>query len=139
MISRPGKSFPRPAPTEPASESAAPLDLADLMERCLGHLELAERLLKSFESRFWPEVLQLEEALAAEDREQVSQVAHRLKGASANVSACALGQIMSLIEQASRCGRLHEVAQQLQRLPREWDNFTRFRASLSQAPPAGGQ
>ena len=116
-----------------------PLDSTDLLERCLGHLEFAERLLTSFEDRFWPEIAQLEQALAAEDHEQVSQVAHQLKGAAANVSACRLGQIMGVIEQASRSGRLHEVAQQLQHLPHEWENFTRLRASLSRAQPTDRQ
>jgi HPt (histidine-containing phosphotransfer) domain-containing protein len=71
-------------------------DLEALKSRCLGNLELVERVLKSFATQLDADLEKLERALGANDLAAFASVAHRIKGMSANVEA------RSLCEHASR-------------------------------------
>lgn len=110
--------------TAPA-EHPLPLDLHDLAERCLGSFELVERLLNSFEQRFWPEVEQLERALAAGNAELAARVVHTLKGATANVSAERLRRVVAQIENVLRSGSLEDLRAPLEQLRHEWEQFNK--------------
>jgi Amt family ammonium transporter len=118
----------------PATEPAV-FDAEDLRERCLGRLALIERLLGSFEDRFWPEVERIERAAARGDREEIALAAHRLKGAAANVSAERLRNVLGQIERSSRSGRIEDVAQSLRQLRGEWERFAQRRSSFSLSGP----
>lgn len=116
----------------------APLDIEELFDRCMRKLELAERLLASFEQRFVAEMSVLEQSLAAGDKEQMVRVAHALKGASANMSARPLQQIAAHIEDLGRANRLEEIPAGLAELRREWNRFAQYRRSISIPNRAGG-
>ena len=68
----------------------APADLEDLFRRCLGNLDLVERVLQAFENHFEKDLDELEAALKSASLTAVGQIAHRMKGASSNVAATAL-------------------------------------------------
>src|SRR5438045_1571986 len=74
-------------PADAATGDAKPLDWELLVRRCLGRIDLAERLLKSFESRFPAELAQIEECLGNGNAADLARLVHQMKGAAANISA----------------------------------------------------
>jgi two-component system sensor histidine kinase/response regulator len=119
---------------EVAAQAATVLDTEDLMARCLGNLEFAERVLAMFQQRGNVDLAELEQAVAAEDIETVTRIAHRLKGASANVAAPGLRATAAEIEQAARQRSVEEIPAHLAEFRREWERFTSA-ASLAVSLP----
>ena len=107
------------------------LDLQDLVDRCLGNIALVERVVAKFEVGFHRDLVELEEALSNRDSAALATVAHRLKGASANVSAQRMHQTAAQVERLSREGRLAEVPEAVEALHLEGSRFTAAIASLS--------
>lgn len=93
---------------EMLAESAL-LDTDELLARCMGNIEFAERLLAKFQGRLDEDIAELEAAVQAEDVDVVARVAHRIKGASANVAAHDLRQRAAEIEQLARERCLTEI------------------------------
>lgn len=79
-----------------------PYDMEQLVRRCMGKIELAERLLKSFESRFPEDLSKIEDSLREYDSKAASRMVHQLKGAAANVSAPDLYSMLTLLEDVVR-------------------------------------
>jgi HPt (histidine-containing phosphotransfer) domain-containing protein len=111
--------------------AGAPLDFQQLLNRCLGNVALAERLLSNFGKRFEADLSQLQHGLQANDSQQVARVAHQLKGAAANLAAVRLQRISAEIEHCGRADCLHEVDDLLAQLRGEWERFVEFRTSQS--------
>lgn len=133
-----------PPPGEPRSTTSelAVLDYQQLLDRCMGQLDFAERLLGKFEARFPGEVDQLLRGWAARDASCVARVAHQLKGASANVGAGRISRVASEIEEAGRLGLLDDVERQLRELEGEWAVFLTSsnqarRGDMAASPDAG--
>lgn len=115
--------------TDRANQQPAALDHDQLLARCLGNLEFAERILTKFQQRFGEELKQLERSLNSEDREGIARLAHSLKGASATVAAPALMAEMAGIESLARESRLDEISGRLDRLQEEWARFVESAAA----------
>ena len=113
------------------------LDTDELLARCMGNIEFAERLLTKFQGRLDEDIAELEAAMQAEDLDVVARVAHRIKGASANVAAHDLQKRAGEIEQLARQRCLTDIPAQLEadfrqlrglaraRLPRHDDDLVR--------------
>lgn len=129
-----------PVPAEGISRPAQvaaepPLDRDLLIRRCLGRLDLVDRLLKSFESRFPEDLFQIEECLRENDSERLSRLVHQAKGATANVSAADLHANISRLEHAVK-SQQHEVANScLADVHRAWNRFVEFKAATNALPP----
>ncbi|MDX1944215.1 MAG: Hpt domain-containing protein [Pirellulaceae bacterium] len=104
-----------------------PLDMNQLVYRCLGRIELAERLLASFESRFPDTLAQIEECRFTEDRENLARLVHQLKGSAANVSAPALHGVAMRIEDAIHAGDAEAFAREINAAHAAWAEFTDFK------------
>ncbi len=63
------------------------LNLDELRNRCMGNIDLVNRVLKKFQTRFPEELAEMKQALECGDSERIARVAHRVKGTSASVSA----------------------------------------------------
>lgn len=100
------------------------LDLGDLLSRCLGNVEFAQRILGKFQERCDEDVEALEKAVFDGDAEAIARLAHRLKGASANASAMGLQKHASEIEHAARHQSIEEVPASLEKLKTEWARFS---------------
>lgn len=109
--------------TDHADQETAALDYDQLLARCLGNLDFAERILTKFQQRFGEELKQIEQGLNLVDPEQIARVAHSLKGASATVAAPGLAAEMAGIESLARASRLEEIPGCLDRLQDEWARF----------------
>jgi len=99
------------------------LAVDELLERCMGNIEFAERVLSKFLLRFDDDLIELEKGLEAEDSEEIARVAHRLKGASANVGAHTLRDRAAGIETLARAGQTSEIRSGLKELRDEWFRF----------------
>ncbi len=108
--------------------SGQTLDVEDLLTRCLGNAEFAERVLAKFQERSEQDLIELEEAITTGDTTKVGNLAHRLKGASANVSALGLQMLAAKMEQDIHQDSTEEILADLADLKEEWNRFT------SQAP-----
>ena len=108
-----------------------PLDYKQLLERCIGKIELAERVLRKYEQRFSEDFSELETAVRAQDAAEVTQIAHRLRGTSANVSAEGLMQLTARLEDMGQANRFDEMDTLLEELRKEWIRFGDYVASPS--------
>ena len=111
----------------------SPLDYGQLLERCLGNAEFAQRILAKFTQKFVEDLERLEQSMAAGDEEAVGLLAHRLKGSAANVAAPALANLFDEIEQHSRQGGMPGIAERIAAVHEEW---ARFIAHAEEMPKA---
>ena len=129
------RELPSLAPP-PSREAPPPLDRRQLINRCLGRIELAERLITSFQTRFPNEAGQIESALAAGDEPSLVRLIHQLKGAAANVSAPALHSLLTTMEHSARNGDRTAVVESMSELYVAWDEFKAFLESGAASPAA---
>jgi HPt (histidine-containing phosphotransfer) domain-containing protein len=99
------------------------LDFDGLCERCMGNLDLVQRLLEKFEQWIPEELAELDQALALDDPQRVAQVAHRIKGSSASISAQSLQRAAAEIVELSREGRLADLPASVGQLHGEWERY----------------
>lgn len=92
------------------------IDLEGLKARCLGNLNLVERVLAKFESQLDSDLAALEQAVLAGDTDSAALVAHRIKGMSANVEARDLFQSAMAAERLAKDACFAELPQQLARM-----------------------
>lgn len=111
-------------------QMAGVLDVEDLLARCLGNVEFAQRILGKFQERCDEDLEALEKAVFDGDSESVARLAHRMKGASANASASGLQRHASEIERAARHEAFDEVPASLECLKREWTRFSEVVSDL---------
>ncbi|MGC3971653.1 MAG: Hpt domain-containing protein [Pirellulales bacterium] len=114
-----------------AAEHPTPLDYPQLVRRCMGKLELVERLLSSFEERVPKELVAIHDSLAAGDVPRLARLAHQFKGTTANVSAPELQAIAVRMDGAAREGRFPAVAQCLNDITAAWQRFQQARLTFS--------
>jgi HPt (histidine-containing phosphotransfer) domain-containing protein len=113
-----------------------PLDLQQLVHRCMGRIDLAERLLNSFENRFPTDLAQVEQCLAEGDPAKLARICHQLKGAAANISAPQLHSVMSRMEQAVRDGQNDNANRCLHEAQEAWTKFRAFKQHTRQQATA---
>jgi len=130
------RELPSLAPSPTVREPAPPLDRRQLINRCLGRIELAERLITSFQTRFPNEAGQIERCLAEGDEQNLVRLIHQLKGAAANVSAPALHALLTKMEQSAREGNRQAVVEAMSELYGAWEHLKRFLTSGESSSPA---
>ncbi|MFV2066916.1 MAG: Hpt domain-containing protein [Pirellulales bacterium] len=109
-----------PAHTETPS---CVVDVDELLARCLGNLEFAERILAIFQDRCSTDLDDLEQAIEAEDLKRVAGITHRLKGACANAAAHSLCERISHLREAACSGDSSDVSGHYRELRNDWDEF----------------
>lgn len=85
-------------------ESSSDIELLDyewLIERCLGNVTLAQRLVSRYAESGQQDCDRLRAAQQAGDLRTVRSVAHRLKGSSAAIGSRRMAQLADIIEQQS--------------------------------------
>jgi Amt family ammonium transporter len=110
---------------ETSEELLPVVDFDSLLKRCLGNRELPKKLLTKFHARLPQELTQLAAAVTAGDCAQVSALAHRLKGAAANLSAEPLREAATELESLGRNGDLTDADIWVARLSAEGSRFLR--------------
>lgn len=103
----------------PVMFEEAVVDLEALKKRCLGNLDLVERVLRKFNAQLDSDLTELERAVASHDTQSFAMVAHRIKGMSANVEARDLYRDAALAEQHALECCVEELPHHLQRIRAE--------------------
>ena len=96
------------APLTSASEPAAPIMIAALLERCLGNVETVTLILDEFEREAVKDLEEITRFLDIGDCAGLARVAHSLKGSSGILSAEAVAAIALKLERMGRAGVLVE-------------------------------
>lgn len=78
------------------------IQLDQLVNRCLGNINFAQRVMTKFTGRLEDDIEELKDAMRGDSLPDVARLAHRLKGASANVAAEGLRKLAEEIEQQAR-------------------------------------
>jgi HPt (histidine-containing phosphotransfer) domain-containing protein len=100
----------------------------ELLHRCLGKVDFALSILDRFLARLESDTEELRQAARAEDAEQISHVAHRLKGSAANVAAWRIHGVLTSMETLVHNDRLSEMSAAIEELEREISAFERAQA-----------
>jgi HPt (histidine-containing phosphotransfer) domain-containing protein len=102
----------------------------ELLARCMGNANFAERVLSKFLQRGALDLDELVRAADALDAQAVTLMAHRIKGAAANVAAQRLRERAAVIEELGRTARLSDVPKNITCLQQEWTDFVQATALL---------
>ena len=94
----------------------AVLDIEDLKARCLGNMDLVERVLAKFAGQLDRDLDALEQAVGAGDAGQAAHFAHRIKGIAASVAARTLFDDASITEEVALANGLVELPKHVSRM-----------------------
>jgi HPt (histidine-containing phosphotransfer) domain-containing protein len=108
----------------------AVLDLEDLKARCLGNMDLVERVLAKFTGQLDQDLDDLEQAVGAGDATRAAHVAHRIKGIAASVAARSLFDDAAMTEERALANSMAELPNDVNRLRTD---RTRLAESLSRS------
>ena len=98
--------------SESGTANVAPgpmVDFDELVGRCMGNAEIAERLIVKLCAKVATDVGRLSVALDEGDANQVGRLAHGLKGAAANVSCERVRSVAEQIETRARSGTAEQA------------------------------
>ncbi|HEC17110.1 MAG TPA: hybrid sensor histidine kinase/response regulator [Sedimenticola sp.] len=105
-----------PVPALPEGMDDPVFDHAAVRERLLGDEELICTVAGAFLSDLPGQIEQLRSVVAAGDMPRIIALAHKIKGASANVGGMALSTVARMMEQAGKAGELEAVRRGLPEL-----------------------
>ena len=124
-----------PAPPPPAGAHTGVLNYPDLLRRCMGRAELAARLVGKLAEQAGEDAREISQAIHRQNAGAAAAAAHRLKGASANVSAENLRLLAAELESLGRNNNLPAAAALLPKLQTE---LVRLKTVHEQFKPAAG-
>ena len=101
---------------EQTQRESLPIDLEALQTRCLGNLDLVDRVLAKFTTQVDSDLDDLERAIEAGNAEQAAQLAHRIKGIAGSVEARDLYADAALAEEIALEKRLGDLPDFLKRM-----------------------
>lgn len=108
------------------------IDVSDLMNRCLGNMDFAARVLQLLAERGEEDLTVLEAAASSHDYEQLYHVSHRLKGAFANASASSMSGLANALCTAAESCDEAVALEKAQELRTHWNEFTSVLQGSSQ-------
>ncbi len=104
-------------PREPSGGAAGPpLQWDMLLKRCMGKKDFAVRVLEKFRVKAQENLHAISQAIARGDAPGLAAMAHRLKGAAANIAAEVIRGEAGRLEEMGRSGDLTNAAGALERL-----------------------
>lgn len=122
---------PAAAVEDPRAEPAdRAIHFEDLVERCMGNLELATRLLAQSKPHLASDLDLLREQAETAEPIEVARLAHRLKGAAASIGAYQLSDVFVRIEERCGLGDTATALDFLAELDTQWARFIACAAEL---------
>lgn len=94
-----------------------------LLQRCMGNVDFADRLLTKFISRLPGDVDELKSSIQQGSPDEVARVAHRIKGACASVAADRMKDVAEELEAEGRGGQIDEPMDWMDRIESEADRL----------------
>jgi signal transduction histidine kinase/response regulator of citrate/malate metabolism/HPt (histidine-containing phosphotransfer) domain-containing protein len=107
-------------------ECNPPLMWDSLVQRCTGDLEFLRELLEMFDRQADVDLDQIERSVVERDAERTVQLAHRLKGAAANLSAESLRRAAARLEDLGRRNAMDEAQRGFADLRDEREQLRRY-------------
>jgi HPt (histidine-containing phosphotransfer) domain-containing protein len=118
-----------------ATPATAPtIDTEELLARCLGRIELMERIIDRFVGSSQAEIDSLEFALQSNDSQEIARLAHKLSGTAITVSAKSLATAAKALEQQAidQCAETLEPL--VNNVTREFDSIrSRYSSAKTEA------
>ena len=108
------------------SEETQPLDLEKALERAMGDKDFLKMLLGGFVQELPDQIESLKIAVAGTDAVALTEQAHKLKGAAANLSAYGVSSAAKSLEEIGRSQNLDEAKQILEMLLHESKRLTEY-------------
>lgn len=115
------------------NDEMKPFDFEAMLARCLGKLDLLDRALFRFETVVQTDLEELEQAISRSDAMKIASIAHRIKGASSNVSALRVHAQAAKLEELARTQKLENSRRFGQQLRAEVSLF--FKSASSRRQP----
>lgn len=106
--------------------SDAIFDYDEMLARCVGKEDLLERAMKRFGEDLTVDLDALTDACNSGDSERIASTAHRIKGASANVSAHQLSAAAADLEACARSNEMAGVSHSLQQVTTAAESLRQF-------------
>lgn len=126
----------------PEESAAGPMvDFDELVGRCMGNREIAERLIVKFCRKITADLESMSAGATASDADQVGRLAHGLKGAAANVACKEIRELAEQLEALGRAGDLSRapaLLHQLEEAHRKLMGDQEVADVLVRAQPAAG-
>ncbi len=116
------KAIPSPQPPSAATAGdSAPrvFDIKDALERVEGDRDLLEEIVRIFTGECSSNMDAIRQALSAGDAPLLERLAHTIKGASANLSACAVSTTALKLEKLAAAGNLADAPEWVDKLQHE--------------------
>lgn len=88
-----------------------------------GDIETLKEIVEIFLENTGGDMEQLQEAVKAQDVEQIRSKSHRIKGAAANIGAEEIRQTALALEQSARNAKLKNIDSQFEQLEQQWKRF----------------
>jgi HPt (histidine-containing phosphotransfer) domain-containing protein len=101
-----------------------------LLANCMGEEDLMRRLVGMFRRQTAADIDALSAALKRGDAPEVARVAHRIKGASANMCADPMASLAARVESAGRAGSLEGVTRDVEALGKAFGAFVEVTADI---------
>jgi HPt (histidine-containing phosphotransfer) domain-containing protein len=105
----------------PHSDGSPPFALAELLDRCMGSVDVAVLVLDKFEVQLREDIGAIAGLLAAKDSGQLACTAHALKGAAGAVAAKALHGLAAQVESSAKHDQLDAIDREFASLRSEVD------------------
>lgn len=103
---------------------------AELLARCAGQAQICKTVLGKYTEQMNSDLPQLACALNQSDLEQVSRLAHRIKGASANVAAEEVRSFAAELEVVATQDQVDKAKLLLEELRCAWRRFEELTANF---------
>ena len=100
------------------------IDLEQLTVRCMGRMELVERILTKFNDALGEDLSKLEQAMRAADTDEVARHAHRINGSAATVSALRLQQCAGRLQSQAEARELVAIERSIQEMRAEYSRLS---------------
>ncbi|HWB11529.1 MAG TPA: response regulator [Pirellulales bacterium] len=128
----PEQKQPVTRPVDAVADSGAnknqrpPLDSESLIDRFMGDWDFVQVILDKFDQQIGTDLEQLEQALVEHNAERAALLAHRIKGAAANVSAVEVSRLAAELEGMGRAADLSQADDRLRRLKVECQRLNEY-------------
>jgi signal transduction histidine kinase/CheY-like chemotaxis protein len=107
-------------------QQQAPVDLSKLDEVTQGDAEFTAELLATFFASAAQSLDEVGQATASADRHQLARIAHRLKGAAANIHAVTVAETAARMEQDAKVASIEELVSLTAELRSQVDQLDEF-------------
>lgn len=111
---------------EQIDDAFPPLDCDSLVERFMGDWDFVQVILEKFQQQVGVDLDQLERSLTEHNAQQTASVAHRIKGAAANVSAVEISRLAAELEAMGRAAELTNAGSYLGKIKTECQRLDTF-------------